>query len=123
MEDEMTMIKIILTMMILLAFMVSNALSEDKSSQIASWVQSKVNKGGYNGCQCKRLSDNLVKCNMYFPAGTNTTSVQANVKGVAEFFAQVGRLAATIYYIGYSGNQKVCEYKYDMYDATVKKTK
>jgi hypothetical protein len=115
--------KIILTLILLLTLMFSNALSEDKSSQIASWIESKVNTGGYNGCQCKRLAADLVQCNLYFPAGTNTSSVAANVKGVAELFAQAGRLAATIYYTGYSGSQKVCEYKYDMYDATVTKTK
>jgi hypothetical protein len=60
---------------------------------------------------------------MHFPAGTSTSTVVANTKGVAEMFAQAARLAATIYYIGYSGKQKVCEYKYSMYDATVTKVK
>jgi hypothetical protein len=122
-EDYMTMRKITLTMILLLAFMATIASAEDKSSKIASFIQSEVNTGGYKGCQCKSLGADLVKCNLYFPAGTNTRSVEANVKGVAERFAQAGRLAATIRYIGYSGSQKVCEYKYDMYDATVTKTK
>jgi hypothetical protein len=53
--------------MILLAFMVSNALSEDKSSQIASWVKSMVNTGGYNGCQCKRLGAESIKPSQHSP--------------------------------------------------------
>jgi hypothetical protein len=115
--------KTILTMTFLLALTVSNALSEDKSPRIASWIESKVNAGGYKGCQCKSLSADVVKCNLSFPAGTKTSSVEANVKGVAEMFAQAGRLAATVLYVGYSGSQKVCEYKYDSYSATVTKTK
>lgn len=97
--------------------------SINKSAEIALWIESKVNTDSYNGCQCKSLSPDLVKCNLYFPAGTNTLSVEADVKGVAELFAQVDRLATTIYYVGFSGNQKVCEYKYDMYDATITKIK
>lgn len=115
--------KTALIIIILLVLMSSIALAEDKSSQIASWIESKVNTGGYNGGDCKSLSANLVKCTLSFPAGTNTLSVEANVKGTADLFAQIGKLASTIYYVGYSGSQKVCEYKYDMYDSTVTKTK
>jgi len=119
----MYMKTIILTTISLLMVMPNSAKAEDKSTQIASWIESKINTGGYNGGQCKSLAVNLVKCNMRFPSGTKPSSVKTNVKGVSELFAQVGKLASSIYYIGYSGSQKVCEYKYDMYSGTVTKTK
>ena len=109
--------KLILSMIFILVLMVNQVFSEDKSLKIASFIESEVNTGGYKGCQCKSIGANLVKCNLRFPAGKSTSIVEANVKGAAELFAQTGRLASTIYYIGYSGSQKVCEYKYDMYDA------
>jgi hypothetical protein len=51
---------------------------------------------------------------MNFPAGTSKTNVIVNTEGVADLFAQAGALASTIFYTGYSGSQKVCEFQYDM---------
>jgi hypothetical protein len=56
---------------------------------------------------------------MNFPAGTSKTTVIANTEGTADLFAQVGAIASTIYYTGYSGSQKVCEFQYDMYSRRV----
>jgi hypothetical protein len=56
---------------------------------------------------------------MDFPAGTSRYAVIANTQGVADLFAQIGPLAATIYYTGYSGSQKVCEFKDDRYSGKV----
>ena len=91
--------------------------TEDKSSEIATFIESKVNTGGYNGCSCR--SNGIVHCNMDFPAGTSRYAVIANTQGVADLFAQIGPLAATIYYTGYSGSQKVCEFKDDRYSRKV----
>jgi len=95
---------------------------EDKTYKIISFIESKINAEGYNGCTCRRIDDNLVQCDLQFPTGTTTLDVSYNTRGVAETFAQAAPLAATIYYTGYSGNQKVCEFKYDMYARTVKRT-
>lgn len=97
--------------------------TEDKSQEIAQFIQSRVNTGGYTGCVARSMGHQLVEVKLNFPAGTSRASVEANVSGVADQFAQVGRLASTIYYQGYSGEQKVCEYKYDPISASVKKAK
>jgi cytoskeletal protein RodZ len=97
--------------------------TDDKSSEIAQFIQSRVNTGGYTGCVARSMGHQLVEVKLNFPAGTSRASVEANVSGVADQFAQVGRLASTIYYRGYSGEQKACEYKYDPYSASVKKVK
>jgi hypothetical protein len=97
--------------------------SEDKSAEIAKFIQRQVNTGGYAGCVARRVGYQAVEVRMNFPAGTTRATVEANTSGVADHFAQVGRLASTIYYRGYSGEQRVCEYKYDPYSASVKKTK
>lgn len=102
-------------------FLVTSPKAEDKSSQIATFIESKVNTGGYTGCSCRPIGNQLVQCDMNFPAGTSRNTVIANTQGVADLFAQVGALASTIYYTGYSGSQKVCEFKYDMYSRTVTK--
>jgi len=95
---------------------------EDKAEKIANWIQEKVNMGGYTGCTARvieRGNPGVVQCDLRFPAGTDTLTVRMNVKGVAESFAQAGRLASTIYYAGYSGSQSICEYKYDCYTGRV----
>lgn len=97
--------------------------TEDKSGQIASWIQGGVNTGGYNGCRCRSIGNNLVQCDMNFPAGTSRATVIANTQGVADKFAQAARLASTIYYTGYSGSQKVCEFKYNMWTGSVDRVK
>jgi hypothetical protein len=97
--------------------------SEDKSQEIAQFIQERVNTGGYTGCVARRIGNQLVEVKLNFPAGTSRATVEANVSGVADQFAQVGRLASTIFYRGYSGEQRVCEYKYDPYSATVKKVR
>jgi hypothetical protein len=58
---------------------------------------------------------------MKFPAATSRNTVIANTQGVADFIAQAAALASTIYYTGYSGSQKICEFKYDMYSRTVER--
>ena len=108
-----------IALLLLLNFPASSTKAEDKSSQIAQFIQSKVNVGGYTGCSCRSLGDQLVQCDMKFPAGTSKNTVIANTEGTADLFAQVGALASTIHYTGYSGSQKVCEFKYDMYSRTV----
>lgn len=105
--------------MLMFNFLVSPPVAEDKSSQIASFIESKINTGGYTGCSCRSIGSQLVQCDMNFPAGTSRNTVVANTQGVADLFAQVGAITSTIYYIGYSGSQKVCEFKYDMYSRTV----
>jgi hypothetical protein len=97
--------------------------TDDKSSEVAQFIQSRVNTGGYTGCVARSMGHQLVEVKLNFPAGTSRATVEANVSGVADQFAQVGRLASTIYYRGYSGEQRVCEYKYDPYSASVKKVK
>lgn len=95
---------------------------EDKAGKIAAWIQEKVNSDGFTGCQTRVIvpgDPGVIRCDLYFPAGTSSYTVKANTKGVAELFAQVGRIAATIYYTGYSGAQKVCEYEYDCYSGRV----
>lgn len=96
---------------------------DDKSQQIAKFIQERVNTGGYDGCVARSLGYQLVEVKLRFPAGTSRLAVEANVSGVADQFAQVGRLASAIYYRGYSGEQRICEYKYDPYSATVKKVR
>lgn len=96
--------------------------SEDKSLQVANFIQSKVNTEGYTECRCRPIGDKvvpIVQCDLNFPVGTSRYTVIANTQGVADMFAQVGALASTIYYTGYSGSQKVCEFQYDMYSTTV----
>jgi hypothetical protein len=110
---------LIIVLVLTFNFLVSSPKAEDKSSQIASFIESKVNTGGYTGCSCRSIGNQLVQCDMNFPAGTSRNTVIANTQGVADLFAQVGTLASTIYYTGYSGSQKVCEFKYDMYSRTV----
>jgi len=100
-------------------FLVTSPKAEEKSPQIASFIQSKVNTGGYTGCSCRSIGNQLIQCDMNFPPGTSRYTVIANTQGVADLFAQVGALASTIYYTGYSGSQKVCEFKYDMFSRTV----
>lgn len=98
--------------------------TEDKAGVIALFIESKVNIGGYSGCETRVISPGnpgIIQCDLHWPAGTNSSTVKANTKGIADVFAQAGRLAATIYYTGYSGNQKVCEYQYDPYSGTVEK--
>ena len=102
-------------------FLVSAAKAEDKSSQIAEFIQGKANTGGYTGCSCRSIGNQLVQCDMNFPAGTSKTTVIANTEGTADLFAQVGAIASTIYYTGYSGSQRVCEFQYDMYSRRVKR--
>jgi len=99
----------------------SSTSNEDKSSQIAAFIESKVNTGGYTGCSCHSISNQVVQCDMNFPAGTSRSTVITNTQGVADLFAQIGNLASTIYYTGYSGSQRVCEFKYDMHFRTVKR--
>lgn len=96
---------------------------DDKSPQIAELIQSKVNTGGYNGCVAKSIGYQVVKVELHFPAGTRRLSVEANTKGVADMLAQSVRFASTIYYYGYSGRQKICEYEYDPYTTMVTKKK
>ncbi len=95
--------------------------TEDKAPQIAAFIQTKVNTGGYQGCQTRVIGKNLVQCDLIFPAGTSSLSVLANTKGVAETFGQIG-LASTIYFAGYSGNLRVCEFQWDMHLRTIKRT-
>ena len=87
-----------------------------------SFIQKTVNTGGYNGCTARKVGNELVRVDMNFPMGTDRLTVEANVSGVADHFAQIGRLTSTIIYTGYTGSLKVCEYQYDMYKGTVKKT-
>jgi hypothetical protein len=95
-------------------------IPEDKSSEIASFIESKVNTGGFSGCSARSIGRQLVRVDMMFPAGTDRSTVQATTLGAANRLAQMGRLASTIVYDGWSGSQKICEYKYDMNTATVK---
>jgi len=99
----------------------SISVKKDKAQEIASYIQEKVNTGGFSGCSASRIGDQLVQVDMNFPAGTDRLTVEANTSGVGDRFAQVG-LDSTIYYAGYSGRLKVCEYKYDRFTMTVKKT-
>jgi hypothetical protein len=108
-----------ITFLLMFNFLVFSPKAEDKSSQIAEFIQGKVNAGGYTGCSCRSIGNQLVQCDMNFPAGTSKTTVIANTEGTADLFAQVGALASTIYYTGYSGSQKVCEFQYDMYSRRV----
>ncbi len=110
---------LIIVLVLTFNFLVSSPEAEDKSSQIASFIQSQVNTGGYTGCSCRSIGNQLVQCDMNFPARTSRNTVIANTQGVADSIAQAAALVATIYYTGYSGNQKVCEFKYDMYSRTV----
>lgn len=89
-----------------------------KAPEIATFIQAKVNTGGYNGCRCEVLGSDLIQCNLNFEGGTSRYEVIANTQGVADLFAQIG-LAATVYYRGFSGKQKICEFKYDMYSRMV----
>ena len=96
---------------------------EDKAGKIAQWIQEKVNTEGYTGCITRvieRGDPGIVQCDFHFPPGTDPIDVRFTTKKGAEFFAQVGRLAATIYYTGYSGSQAVCEYQYDCYTGRIK---
>ena len=100
-----------------------SSTQEDKSQEIAAFIQERVNTGGFNGCVARSIGHQVVEVKINFPAGTSSATVETNVSGVADHFAQIGRLASTIYYRGYSGEQRVCEYKYDPFSATVKKVK
>jgi len=117
------MLFLISLMVFLTIFSSSLAFCQDKSSQIASFIEGKVNSDGFNGCSCRSIGNQLVQCDIRFPIGTNKAEATRNVEGVADLFAQVGRLASTIYYTGYVGSQKVCEFKYDMYSGEVVRNK
>ena len=95
---------------------------EAKTHQIASFIEGKINSGGYNGCRARVLQPGLIQCDLGFPLGTNSSTVRENVNGVAELFGQIG-LASTIYFTGYVGNLKVCEYKYDPFSRSIIKKK
>ena len=98
-------------------------VTDDKATKIARLIEQKVNTEGYTGCETRVIEKGdpgIVQCDLHFPAGTNSWTVRINTKGVAETFAQAARLASTIYYIGYSGTQRVCEYQYDCYSGRVK---
>jgi len=124
------LIALILSLLVICAFGLifkskhtSQPPEEDKAAKIAIWIQEKVNTGGYKGCETRVITPGnpgLIQCDLHFSAGTDSYTVRVNTKGIAETFAQVGRLASTIYYSGYSGAQKVCEYQYDCYSGTVK---
>lgn len=99
----------------------SVSVQNDKAQKIASYIQERVSTGGFSGCTASRIDNQLVQVDISFPAGTDRLTVEANVSGVADRFAQAG-LDSTIYYAGYSGRLKVCEYKYDRFTMMVKKT-
>lgn len=106
---------------IILLVSVSYVYSDDKSPGIASFIESKVNSGGFSGCSCRSIGENLVQCDIRFPAGTNKQDATTAVEGVSDMFAQVGAMASTIYYTGYVGSQRVCEFIYDMTSRRVKR--
>lgn len=114
----------LISIMIIFTILFSSlAFCQDKSSQIASFIEGKVNSGGFSGCSCRSIGKQLVQCDIQFPPGTNKLEATRNVEGVADMFAQVGRLASTIYYTGYVGSQKICEFKYDMFSGEVVRKK
>jgi hypothetical protein len=107
--------------LILLAFLIPvymvNA-EEDASLKIASFIESKVNSDGFSGARCRSLGKDLVQCDIIFPMGTDKVSAIKNVEGVADLFGQIP-MKATVFYTGYIGTLKVCEFKYDMYSRTI----
>ena len=93
-----------------------------KTSQIASFIETKVNSGGYNGCRARVIEAGLIQCDLTFPSGTSSSAVRENVNSLAELFGQVG-LASVVYFTGYAGSLKVCDYKYDPYSRSIIKKK
>lgn len=107
----------VFALLIISFFTVSSyAKDEDKSEKIAQFIQSNVKYA-----TCKSLGEGLVKCDIKLPIGTSIPATCSSIENVANTFAQMGRMAATVYYIGYVGSQKVCEYKYYMWSGTVTK--
>ena len=105
------------TLLIIFFFSVATyAQDQDQSKKIAQFIQSNVKY-----TTCRSLIEGYVKCKIELPMGISIRVASATVEHVANTVAQVGRIAATIYYTGYVGNQKVCEYKYDMWSRTVTK--
>lgn len=88
--------------------------------RIAAFIQEKVNTDGYHGCEARTIGKDLVQCDLHFPIGTSSETVFVNTKEVAESFGQIG-LASTIYFAGYSGRLKICEFKWDMHSRTLKR--
>ncbi len=114
----------VITQILVIMCCTNESQIEDKAGPIASFIESKVNVGGYSGCETRVISPGnpgIVQCDLHWPSGTKSATVEVNTRGIADIFAQIGPLAATIYYAGYSGNQKVCEYEYDPHSRTVKK--
>lgn len=90
---------------------------EAKARAVASFLEEKVNTGGYNGCTVRVISEDILQCDLHFPIGTEYNPI-TNAKAFADMNAQIG-LAFTLYVTAYVGKQKVCEYKYDPYSRTV----
>jgi hypothetical protein len=93
-----------------------------KTEDIASLIQKTVNVGGYDGCRTRVIDKGLIQCDLKFPLGTSPLTVLTNTRGVAESLSQV-RLAATIYYAGYAGDLKVCEFKFDPLKSSLDRVK
>lgn len=95
-------------------FLTTTTYAEDKTEKIANFIQKNVDM-----CTCTVTDKELVHCDIQLPMGTDIPTAISAVEKVANTFAQVGRMAATIYYTGFVGSQKVCKFKYDMYSGTV----
>ena len=97
---------------------------EDKATKIAQFLEDFINRsqnsGGKVTCNASRIGDSLIQCDLHFISEMDNLSIMANTKGIAEMNGESG-IAATIYFAGYRGQLKVCEYKWDMHNRTVTK--
>lgn len=100
--------------------------SDDKATKVAAFLQGYINRpensGGKVKCEARRIDDNLVQCDLHYVSGVTNLGVIANTKGIAEMSGEVG-IATTVYFAGWRGNLKVCEYKWDVYSRTVTRVK
>lgn len=116
MHGQMNLLKIFILLVASFSLVNVYAQDEDKSEKIAHFIQSKVDY-----TTCRSLGEALVRCDIRLPIGTSMPTGISSIENVANTFAQVGRMASTVYYTGYIGSQKICEYKYDMWSGTVSK--
>lgn len=99
-----------------------NIRSDDKATKVAAFLQDYINRpensGGKVTCEARRIDENLVQCDLRYVSGMTNLGIIANTKGIAEMSGEVG-IASTVYFTGWRGNLKVCEYKWDIYSRTV----
>ena len=80
------------------------------------------NNGGKIKCEARRIVNNTVQCDLRYISGMTNLDIIVNTKEIAEMMGEIG-IASNIYFTGWRGNLKVCEYKWDVYSRKVTEVK